>query len=86
MLNPHHPYAVVHPGDYSGDQDEFFNGHQQYGRVSPMVSSVGAAPPAVSNVRARAGEVGVSRGGYQEEDEGSRPKNNLIRILTCRCG
>ncbi|KAJ7449944.1 CK1/CK1/CK1-G protein kinase [Mycena latifolia] len=84
---PQHPYANAGTGgfDYGRDGDEY-GGQQQYGRSSPMVSSVGAAPPAISNVRARGGDVGVSRGGDfngQEEDE--RPKPTLLRILTCRC-
>lgn len=95
MLNHHnqHPYANAVPGgyDYGRDlgEDPYLAHQQQYGRVSPMVSSVGAAPPAISNVRARAGDIGISRvGGYQQaqEDEEPKPKNSLIRILTCRCG
>ncbi|KAL0946648.1 hypothetical protein HGRIS_012842 [Hohenbuehelia grisea] len=61
-------------------------GGQPYGRASPMVSSVGAAPPAISNVRARAGDVGVSHGGDYNGQEDVQPKNGLFRILTCRCG
>ncbi|KAJ7109511.1 CK1/CK1/CK1-G protein kinase [Mycena epipterygia] len=85
-----HPYANAGSGggfDYGRDAAEDYGGQQQYGRASPMVSSVGAAPPAISNVRARGGDVGVSRGGDfngQEDDE--RPKPSLLRILTCRCG
>ncbi|KAJ7709770.1 CK1/CK1/CK1-G protein kinase [Mycena rosella] len=82
-----HPYANAGTGgfDYARDGDEYAQ-QQQYGRASPMVSSVGAAPPAISNVRARGGDVGVSRGGDfngQEDDE--RPKPTLLRVLTCRC-
>lgn len=50
-----------------------------------MVSNVGAAPAAVSNVRAQAGDVGVAHD-YQGQDMDEPPKNSLIRILTCRCG
>ena len=46
------------------------------------------APPAVSNVRAHAGDVGVSRdNAYNGQDlDEPAPKNSLWRILTCRCG
>ncbi|KAE9409567.1 CK1/CK1/CK1-G protein kinase [Gymnopus androsaceus JB14] len=79
-----HPYANVSGGyDYNGDDGY---GQPQYGRASPMVSST-AAPPALSNVRARGGDVGVSRGEYDGQDaEDSPPKMTLMRILTCRCG
>ncbi|KAF8077842.1 kinase-like protein [Lyophyllum atratum] len=89
---PHqHPYA--NPGtagyDYGRDvvDDAYGGQQQQYGRASPMVSSIGAAPPAVSNVRARAGEAGVSHGdGYNgQQIEDVQPKPSFLRILTCRC-
>ena len=58
-----------------------------YGRASPMVSSVGAAAPAVSNVRAIGGEHGVANGGdYHGHGQEERPKNTFWQILTCRCG
>ncbi|KAK7467250.1 Palmitoylated plasma membrane-bound casein kinase [Stygiomarasmius scandens] len=60
-------------------------GQQQYERASPMVSSV-AAPPALSNVRATAGDVGVSREYDGQDMDEPPPKNTLLRILTCRCG
>ncbi|KAK7020502.1 kinase-like protein [Favolaschia claudopus] len=84
---PQHPYANAAGGyDYSRDPNDEY-GQQQYGRASPMVSSVGAAPPAISNVRARGGDVGVSRGGdYNGQEEEPPQPNTLIRILTCRCG
>lgn len=83
---PQHPYANVSGTGYEFNEDGYGN-QQQYGRASPMVSSVGAAPPAVSNVRARAGDVGVSQGGeYRQDAEDAPPKLSLIRILTCRCG
>lgn len=93
LMNTQHPYANASPGGYDygrdGGDDAYGSGaQQQYGRASPMVSSVGAAPPALSNVRARAGDIGVSHGeeynGQEEED--ARPKPSLLRILTCRCG
>jgi len=79
-----HPYANVSGGyDYNGEDGY---SQPQYGRASPMVSST-AAPPALSNVRARGGDVGVSRGEYDGQDaEDSPPKMTLMRILTCRCG
>jgi len=77
-----HPYANV-TGGYDYTDDAY--AQQPYGGTSPMISS-SAAPPALSNVRARAGDVGVSRGDYDGQDvEESPPKVSLIRILTCRC-
>ncbi|KDQ33488.1 hypothetical protein PLEOSDRAFT_1061144 [Pleurotus ostreatus PC15] len=88
-MSAQHPYANA-SYDYGreGAEDPYGMGVQQqpYGRASPMVSSVGAAPPAISNVRARAGDVGVSHGGDFNGQEDIQPKNGLIRILTCRCG
>ncbi|KAF5381015.1 hypothetical protein D9615_004055 [Tricholomella constricta] len=86
-----HPYANPSTGayDYSRDvADDAYGGQQQpYGRASPMVSTIGAAPPAISNVRARAGEAGVSHGdGYNgQQTEDVHPKPSFLRILTCRC-
>ncbi|KAJ6525590.1 CK1/CK1/CK1-G protein kinase [Mycena capillaripes] len=82
-----HPYANAGSGgfDYGREAGDEY-GQQQYGRASPMVSSVGAAPPAISNVRARGGDVGVSRGGDFNGQEDEPPKSSLLRILTCRCG
>ncbi|KAG6832323.1 bifunctional choline kinase/ethanolamine kinase cki1 [Tephrocybe sp. NHM501043] len=87
-----HPYATANTGgyDYGRDVDDGYGGQQQpYGRASPMVSSIGAAPPAISNVRARAGETGVSHGdgytgGQQQVDE-VQPKSSFFKLLTCRC-
>nr|GAT53286.1 casein kinase 1 [Mycena chlorophos] len=76
-----HPYANA-TADYPQDD---YGGQQQYGRASPMVSSVGAAPPAISNVRARGGDVGVSRDGQYQQEEDHQP-GGLLKILTCRCG
>jgi casein kinase 1 len=97
-----HPYAHAMPGTYDygremGDDPYMMAPHQlqqQYSRASPMVSSLGAAPPAISNIRAKAGDVGVSRGtAYQQPAQGqeddlskSKKESLLIRILTCRCG
>ena len=94
------------PGTYDygrevGDDPYMISAHQQqqqqpYGRASPMVSSLGAAPPAISNIRARAGDVGVSRGvAYQQQVKAPEPEEDLpkskkesllVKILTCRCG
>ena len=77
-----HPYANAGYDNY-----EYSANQQQYGRASPMVSSVGAAPPALSNVRAMGGEVGVANGGdYHGQQEAEPPKSTLWKILTCRCG
>lgn len=81
-----HPYANMGMGGYDVADDAYGN-QQQYGRASPMVSSVGAAPPAISNVRALAGDAGVSHGdGYNGQNgEEETPKPSFLRILTCRC-
>lgn len=83
-----HPYANATTGgtyDYRREGgDDSYGATQPYGRASPMVSTVGAAPPAVSTVRARAGETGVSQG--PEDGDDAPPKPSLLRILTCRCG
>lgn len=87
---PQHPYAS---GGYdyahgqNGQDDPYGSGAQQqpYGRASPMVSS--AAPPAVSTVRARAGEVGVANANRDigQDGEVPPPKKSIWDIL-CRCG
>ncbi|KAG6888896.1 hypothetical protein C0992_007220 [Termitomyces sp. T32_za158] len=90
-LGTGHPYAHPSTGgyDYARDGvDDGYGAQQPYGRASPMVSSIGAAPPAISNVRARAGETGISHGdGYngQQQIDDIQPKSSLLRILTCRC-
>lgn len=88
-VSAQHPYANPGTGgyDYGRDGDDVYGGQQQYGRASPMVSSVGAAPPAISDVRARAGDAGISQGdGYNRQDiDEAPPKPSLLRILTCRC-
>lgn len=87
---PQHPYANAgydaygRAGEAGADE---YSATQPYGRASPMVSSVGAAPPAVSPVRAMGGEHGVANGGdYHGQATEERPKNTLWQILTCRCG
>ncbi|KAF8485597.1 kinase-like protein [Gautieria morchelliformis] len=92
-----HPYAnstaaVLSPSDYGHARgvtaEESYSAiAPAYGRSSPMVSSVGAAtPPALSNVRARGGEIGVATGEYDAQQEGDAPRSSIWRILTCRCG
>ncbi|KAG2158299.1 CK1/CK1/CK1-G protein kinase [Suillus bovinus] len=87
---PQHPYANVVTGEYGWDAGEEPYGSQAaYGRASPMVSTVGAAPPAISAVRAHGNEAGVSRGEdyrQQQDDDPPQPKSSIWRILTCRCG
>jgi casein kinase 1 len=85
-----HPYANPGTGGYDYGRelrDDAYGVQQPYGRASPMVSSVGAAPPAISNVRAQGGNTGVSHGeGYNgEEVDDVAPKSSFLRILTCRC-
>jgi casein kinase 1 len=77
-----HPYAGVEYGN-----DEAYS-NQPYGRASPMVSTVGAAPPAISDVRARGNEVGVSQGEayHDQNDDVQQPKSSFWRFITCRCG
>jgi casein kinase 1 len=86
-LSPQHPYAA---GGYEYSRDgheDVYGGAQQYGRASPMVSSIGMAPPAVSNVRARPAEIGVTNNrSIGQDGDLPRPKNTLLNILTCRCG
>lgn len=87
----HHPYAGGSNAlDYghgrAGTADDSLAA--QYGRQSPMVSTVNAAPPIHSNVRARGGDIGVTNGGEYAGQDGQEPapKSSLWRILTCRCG
>ncbi|SRR6266702_1573602 len=78
--NPQHPYAA---GGYEyprGEAGEDAFNQQQYGRASPMMAS--AAPPAVTQVRARAGDVGMSH-----TQDGEPPRQNALwKFLTCNCG
>ncbi|KAF9013993.1 kinase-like protein [Cyathus striatus] len=78
-----HPYANPSGGayEYARETEEGYaqQASQQYGRASPMVPSVGAAPPAISDVRA----AGQSHG---QDIEDAPPKPNFfIRLFTCRC-
>lgn len=78
-----HPYANAAPGSYDYGGTESFR-QQQYGRASPMVPSVDALPPAVSQVRAR-GDVGASHGD-QQGDPNAGAESGFWKCLTCRCG
>jgi casein kinase 1 len=86
--NGQHPYAIagIGPGyEYAQQNDQYKTQQQAYGRVSPMVSTVGVAPAAVSNVRVMGGETGVSQD-YNGQELGEEPtKPSFLRILTCRC-
>ncbi|KAG6851241.1 hypothetical protein H0H93_011677 [Arthromyces matolae] len=83
-----HPYANPNTGGYDygrdGVDDGFGTPQQPYGRASPMVPSIGAVPPALSTVRARAGEAGVSHGdGYNGQHiDDIQPKSSFFKILT----
>jgi casein kinase 1 len=79
-----HPYASAAPGGYEYGGDESYRG-QPYGRASPMVASVGAAPPAVSPIRVR-GDVGALHGDDFHGQGGEASKSSLWKVLTCRCG
>ncbi|KAF9526977.1 CK1/CK1/CK1-G protein kinase [Crepidotus variabilis] len=84
-----HPYATagIGAGYEYAQQHEQYKGQpptQPYGRQSPMVSSVGAAPAALSNVRAIGGNAGNIGQDYQQEED-PHPKPTFIRMLTCRC-
>lgn len=81
-----HPYANTSAVGYDYGHDAYGN-QQHYGRASPMVSSVGAAPPAISNVRAIGADTGVGHGsGYDgQHDNEVNSKPGFFRILTCRC-
>ena len=88
--NGQHPYAIAGIGagyEYPQQNEQYKTQQQQaYGRVSPMVSSVGAAPVAISNIRAMGGETGVSQDFNGQELVGDEPvKPSFLRILTCRC-
>ena len=103
-----HPYAIANVSSTGGDytattggrnlaagtptDESTYAGGVGYGRTSPMVSA--AAPPAVSNVRAWGGDVGVaangvgvSGAGYDQQDElGVGGKTTfLARLFSCRC-
>ena len=81
---PHqlHPYAAgAQRADYYGHQDDF--SAQAFGRSSPMVSSVGAAPAAVTDAQATRGQVGAGQGDHAVLDA-EVPKPSLWKLLTCR--
>jgi len=83
-----HPYAAAGIGagyEYAQQHEQLKAQQQAYPRTSPMVSSVGAAPAAVSNVRAMGGDAGVAQDYPVQEDHDQQPKPSLLRILTCRC-
>ncbi|KAI0780968.1 CK1/CK1/CK1-G protein kinase [Trametes elegans] len=84
QVSASHPYANAAYDTYG--RDEYSASQQPYGRASPMVSSVNAAPPALSNVRAMGGEAGVAEHQGQQQEEEEPPKSTLWKILTCRCG
>lgn len=84
QVSASHPYANAGYDSYG--RDEYSASQQPYGRASPMVSSVNAAPPALSNVRAMGGEVGAANGGDYQGQQEEQPKSTLWKILTCRCG
>jgi casein kinase 1 len=71
-LSAHHPFASAQ-GSYEFTQD----GADPYGRQSPMVSSVGPAPPDA--------RIGANHPAPQQQDEPA-PPSGLWKILTCRCG
>jgi len=89
QLGGQHPYAAggfEYPRGVEASEDAY-GGTQQYGRVSPMVSSVGATPPVASAARARGIDVGMSNGrDIGQDGELPRPKTSIWNILTCRCG
>jgi len=89
-ISAQHPYANPSTGGYEYGRevvDDAYGVQQPYGRASPMVSSVGPAPPAISNVRAQGGNAGIAHGeGYTGQDvDDTPPKPSFLRILTCRC-
>ena len=81
--SPQHPYASGGFEYPRGEAAEEAYSQQPYGRASPMMSA--AAPPAISQVRARAGDVGMS---HDRNAQGGEPpeKSTLWKILTCSCG
>jgi casein kinase 1 len=84
--SPQHPYAAGGFEYPRGEATEdAYNGQQPYGRASPMMSA--AAPPAVSQVRARAGDVGMSNDRTAQGGEPPQEKSGTFwKILTCNCG
>lgn len=85
--SPQHPYAGGGGGGFEyprGEATEDAYTQQPYGRASPMMAA--AAPPAVSQVRARAGDVGMSHDRTAQGGEPPEGKSTLWKILTCNCG
>jgi casein kinase 1 len=83
--SPQHPYAAGGFEYPRGEATEdTYNNQQPYGRAPPMMSA--AAPPAVSQVRARAGDVGMSHDRNAEGGESPQEKGALWKLLTCNCG
>jgi casein kinase 1 len=86
-LTPQHPFASAQ-GSYEfpppdGEDGYPAQGQQSYGRQSPMVAS--AAPPAMTPVRAHAGEVGVANGEHDQRGADEQP-SSFWKCLTCKCG
>jgi casein kinase 1 len=84
--SPQHPYAsggFEYPRGGGGATEDAYN-QQPYGRASPMMSA--AAPPAISQVRARAGDVGMSHDRTAQGGEPPQEKGALWKVLTCSCG
>jgi len=82
--SPQHPYASGGFEYPRAEVSEDAYNQQQYSRASPMMSS--AAPPAISPVRARAGDVGMSHDRIAQGGQPPQDKSVLWRILTCSCG
>jgi casein kinase 1 len=84
-----HPYAAggggfEYPRGGEVTTEDAYTQQQPYGRASPMMSA--AAPPAVSQVRARAGDVGMSHDRTAQDGEPPQEKGTFWKILTCNCG
>lgn len=83
-----HPYANLAAGgyEYRPEGDDSYVGQEAYGRTSAMVSSVGAAAPAISQVRARAGDIGVANEGAPDglADSERRGGFSFFKFMTCR--
>ncbi|KAH9998113.1 CK1/CK1/CK1-G protein kinase [Russula compacta] len=81
--SPQHPYAAGGFEYPRGEATEDVFNQQQYSRASPMMST--AAPPAISPVRARGGDVGMSHDRTAQGGEPSQQRGPLWKILTCSC-
>jgi casein kinase 1 len=85
-LSQQHPYANLAAGGYDynrPDGDDSHVGQEAYGRTSAMISSVGAAPPALSH--ARADDIGVMHDVIHDDLEDPEPRGfSIWRLLTCR--